>query len=208
MRIAIVHYHLRRGGVTCVIENAVAALSDYDMEVIVLTGEPPSTSLSNIPVEVVEGLSYDSKPSTQSFAQLQENLENVARSRLGDSPDICHFHNHSLGKNLHLPACVKALAASGQHVLLQIHDFPEDGRPANYKKLLQHVSDGLPEKLGEVLYPTASHVHYALLNSRDKTFINQAGLSPQQTHVLPNAVHIEMVDTSGLTSMMGNSIRS
>ncbi|RMF89545.1 MAG: hypothetical protein D6736_08190, partial [Nitrospinota bacterium] len=46
-------------------------------------------------------------------------------------------------------------------------------------------------KLGALLYPQASHVHYAVLNRRDQCFLQRAGVPETHLHLLPNAVWIE-----------------
>jgi len=74
---------------------------------------------------------------------------------------------------------VSNLAMAGQKILLQIHDFAEDGRPDNYTHL---------GKLKNRLYPVAPHVHYAALNQRDYSFLRNAGIPEENLHLLPNAV--------------------
>jgi hypothetical protein len=86
---------------------------------------------------------------------------------------------------------VYLLAQQGQHLLLQIHDFSEDLRADNYTFLRDHLCPEKPEKLGSRLYPQGPHIHYALLNQRDLTFLKTAGVQPEQFHHLPNAVSME-----------------
>ena len=69
-----------------------------------------------------------------------------------------------------------------------MHDFAEDGRPANYKLLLEGLAGGEPAQLGKTLYPRAGNVHYAFLNRRDMRAFMQAGLTESRAHYLPNAV--------------------
>ncbi len=209
MKIAIVHYHLRPGGVTRVIQNAVAALSDHADRTLVLTGEPPWPGIDKLGnVKVVAGLSYqsghnppnhegdatDTSPPAQhtpSPARLVEQLEAAAREAFGSLPDIWHFHNHALGKNVSVPETVLRLARQGQRVLLQIHDFAEDGRPDNYRRLLHNVGRGNKTRLGALAYPVAPQVAYAVLNNRDSAFLRASGLPENQLHLLPNAVSLE-----------------
>ena len=46
MKIAIVHYHLRRGGVTQVIATAIESLKKFGHEIVVLSGERPSPEIA------------------------------------------------------------------------------------------------------------------------------------------------------------------
>jgi hypothetical protein len=198
MRVAIVHYHLRPGGVTRVIQHSLSALTEIAYEdssaeaiqVIVLAGEPPFSSMPISPYAVIEALRYNTSmhPSTE---QVVTQLETAVQQTLGGMPDVWHVHNHALGKNLIMPEIVYHLANKGQHLLLQIHDFAEDGRPDNYKFLRDHLGHGDPLKLGAYLYPHGHHVHYALINQRDLNFLKASGVTEGQLHYLPNAVSME-----------------
>ena len=206
LRVAVVHYHLRSGGVTRVIQHAVSALRQQNIETVVLTGEAPEdTVLQAARLEVVPDLQYD-RSGTAAPETLVGKLESAAKAVLGAKPDIWHFHNHSLGKNLAVPHVVYYLARAGGRLLLQIHDFAEDGRPGNYRLLLDCVGQGDVGRLGACLYPLADRVHYAVLNSRDKAFLALAGVPDAQLHLLPNAVTVEPV-TGTVSSNAGESRR-
>jgi len=197
LRIAIVDYHLRPGGVTRVIENAVAALKPHNLKVALLTGEPPPETVSGAEgIRVVEGLGYDRATSNLSGKETAGRLMAAARELLGAAPDLWHIHNHSLGKNRALPAAVAGMAREGERLLLQIHDFAEDGRPGNYGFLLQDLAQGDPARLGEILYPQGENVHYAPLNQRDHSFLSAAGVPASRLHYLPNAVARPGADSS------------
>jgi hypothetical protein len=118
-------------------------------------------------------------------------MREAATEALGGEPDLWHIHNHSLGKNGTLPQVVNELAASGEPLLLQPHDFAEDGRPANYSLLAETLCGGDRDALAGQLYPAAPHLHYAVLNSRDASFLARAGA--EQVHLLPNAVCLPRV---------------
>ncbi len=184
LRIAIVHYHLRPGGVTRVIRNAVTALKDRGRQVVVLTGRPPPDDpAGSLPYAAVNGLDYDVAMDADP-AELLRRLKRGAFDALGAEPDVWHIHNHSIGKNVALPEVCQALAREGRRLLLQIHDFAEDGRPGNYRLLKEYYGD----RLGETLYPDGGNVHYALLNARDFDVMNGAGVPSRRLHSLPNAV--------------------
>ena len=72
------------------------------------------------------------------------------------------------------------MAEEGERLLLQIHDFAEDGRPDNFTVLRESSRP----------YPMADHVHYALLNSRDRQFLTRAGIPETQVHALPNPIAV------------------
>jgi glycosyltransferase involved in cell wall biosynthesis len=186
MRVAVVHYHLRRGGVTRVIENAVAALEPHGVEVLALAGEPYMGDA--LPKHaVVEGLGYRDVGSSAEGRKLGEAMETTATAHFGVLPDVWHIHNHSLGKNSNLVGALHYLLDRGATVLLQIHDFAEDGRPGNYARLRRDLGN---EFLDEKLYPVSPRLHYAVLNGRDHAILARAGIPGEQLHLLPNAVAV------------------
>ncbi len=189
-RIAVVHYHLRPGGVTNVIRNAVASLGPKAYRTVVLSGLPPALEVA-APVGVVDGLNYAGSKQAPRAGDLADRLAQAAEEALGGPPDLWHFHNHSIGKNPALTRVVGLFAARGDRLLLQIHDFPEDGRPGNYRELVIGAADGSRAQLGPALYPQGGHVHYATLNSRDRDFLVSSGAAPDRVHRLPNPVALD-----------------
>jgi hypothetical protein len=206
MLVAIVHYHLNRGGVTQVIANQLRALqiqaAEADpMRVVILHGgraagwpdRAPDAPWLGYTTEVVDGLDYHDRQDRQDRPRgagvLAAGLR-TALQRAGGSTDRCviHVHNHSLGKNPMLWGALGRLARDGWPLLLQIHDFAEDFRPENYG----WVSAGAGgDRRGETLrdaYPSAAHIHYAVLNSRDARILAAVGVETDRLHVLPNAV--------------------
>lgn len=174
MKVAIVHYHARPGGVTRVVERAVESLGSR-AHCLFFTGEAArgETPLQK-KIREVPNLGYSTDKKFQALELLKR-----ARGAFGGEPDVWHIHNHCLGKNPALTQEVSNLAMAGQKILLQIHDFAEDGRPDNYTNL---------GKLKKRLYPVAPHIHYAALNQRDVGFLKAAGIPESNLHLLPNAV--------------------
>ncbi len=187
--IAMVHYHLRRGGVTRVIQNAVEALSGEAVTCVVVTGEePPQKDVMNVPMAQVEGLGYDEQGAGPDPDALLERVRRAVRKVVGRSPDVWHIHNHALGKNPQWTRAVSRMAAEGESLLLQIHDFAEDGRPDNYRHLLGALGPANDHDLGRTLYPPQANVHYAVLNNRDLQIMRKAGVAEERIQLLPNAV--------------------
>ena len=180
MHVAIVHHHLRPGGVTRVIENATASLQRAGHTCVVITGEPcPEQSPLHEISRIAAGLGY-----VDDAAFSAEVLAARIRSAAGaPKPDLWHFHNHSLGKNIRLPDAVEIIAAE-EPVLLQIHDFAEDGRPSNYTIASQAAT----------LYPQGPRCHYAVLTQRDQSVLSNAGLTPGRLHLLPNPVSVPKIE--------------
>lgn len=187
MHIVISHFHLQTGGVTRVIEHAAQALNTAGHQVLVIAGEPPQQGLlKGVAFTRIPALAYEERRPAAGPAELANALVQAAREHFGNPPDLWHFHNHCLGKNLALPGALIALAKQGQRLLLQPHDFAEDGRPALYARMRERLPGGA-SGLSALLYPLAGHLHYAVLNDRDRRFLAAAGVPAEQLHVLPNA---------------------
>lgn len=198
LQVVICHFHLHTGGVTRVIGHALEALAGRDVAIAVLSGESPAEPLpGGTRCRVIPALAYEETREPVNGTELARRLSAAARELLGRSPDVWHFHNHSLGKNLAAPAAILALAADGQRILLQLHDFAEDGRPALYKRMLAGAAGGDPGRLSELLYPVAEQIHYAVLNGRDLALLGRAGIPSRHLHLLPNAIWLPRAEADG-----------
>lgn len=182
MRVATVHYHLRPGGVTRVVENAFASLEKRGVQMAALAGEPYEGD-APINTAVAPGLGYTHANEKPDPSALWFSIKKAAREALGGEPDLWHIHNHSLGKNTAMAQVVEKLAAETP-VLLQIHDFAEDGRPSNYAALAAQMPNL------DALYPQGPQVHYGLLNSRDLRCLSACGFPTSSLHLLPNPISI------------------
>lgn len=185
-RVAIVHYHLRRGGVTRVIEAARDILTARGDEVVILSGEPALSDAPQGGVRVVQALNYRKTGSPVVAESLAEELKKEAEAGLGGAVDVWHFHNPTLAKNVLFPSVIRELASQGERVVLQLHDFSEDGRPGNYTS--QRSFFDTESSFEETLYPTAKQIHYATINRRDHDFLKAAGIPGSNLHVIPNAI--------------------
>ena len=180
MKVAIVHYHLEPGGVTRVIENTIQAWREDNVavETVVLSGRKYSGSILER-TATVEGLDYANASDCPDPQILAERLEKAALEVLGSSPDVWHFHNHSLGKNPALTSAVSILSKKGNFILLHPHDFAEDGRPGNFRNLGSHYAGA---------YPIGPRIHYAALNHRDLSFLQVMLGEHSHSHLLANSI--------------------
>jgi glycosyltransferase involved in cell wall biosynthesis len=193
MRVALVHYHLQHGGVTRIICHVQKALYRRGISSVVLIGKPPTFQVNGT-FRVVPGLQYEADRPQLGVGELVAQMRRAATAALGGSPDLWHVHNHSLGKSLLLPLALRQLAEEGEHLLFHIHDFAEDGRPANYRAMLDRMGEGRSDVLAAQLYPQGDHLHYAVLNNRDYQYLQEAGLPRDQLHLLPNPVDLGLVE--------------
>jgi len=201
VQVVIVHYHLNRGGVTQVIANhlrslASTATDDGALRVAVFHGGRrdgwPDRLAARLPgirltIHETAALDYNACSASQDTT-LARTLETKFQ-QLGFGPDntVVHFHNHALGKNPAVPGMLARLAAGGWPLLLQIHDFAEDYRPANYRAIRAAAVD-LGGTLSDWLYPQGSAIHYAVLNGRDRAILHASGVAGARLHWLPNPV--------------------
>jgi hypothetical protein len=180
MRVALVHYHLRRGGVSSVVLNQARALVEAGASVLIIAGEEAPAD-TGFPFGRVEGLGYD-RPASRctggASAQIEEGARRLAEGILaamerqwGEAADITHVHNPLIQKNSLLIPALNILAGRGLRLLLQNHDLAEDFRPDVYG------GDAYPE-----------NCHYAVINSRDYDFLARAGLVREGLHLIPNEV--------------------
>jgi len=209
MNIAIVHYHIKPGGVTRVIENTIKALSPReDVKIVVLSGEDYE-GLSSLNVRTVPGLRYaytaDDAPDPEALAA---NMLAAARDGLeGGEPDLFHVHNHALGKNIAFPYALSELVQEGRKVLLQLHDFAEDGRPSNYARLKQDYFNLGEQELARICYPLGEAIQYAVLNARDYRFLKEAGCPDNQLHILPNPTEASLTQKDDKTELFPEAKR-
>lgn len=202
MQLAILHYHLNRGGVTQAILNHLESLAQCDESrrpervAIVSSGRREGWNDSKwrqmLPFDcrmvTVPALDYDTTV-TADPAQLAEDLAHgLVEAGFELDSTVLHTHNHALGKNASLPGALAHLAERGCRLLLQVHDFAEDFRPANYRHMMRALRAKTAEELAGVLYPQGAGIHYATLTSRDHGLLAAAGVPDDRLHVLPNPI--------------------
>jgi hypothetical protein len=170
MKVAIIHYHLKTGGVTTVVRHQVTALQRV-CETLVVTGDRAEARMDCDVVEIPD-LGYD-RPQRSALSpdrvarQVLKAIETVWPHGF----DLLHIHNPTLAKNRHFLQIIKRLQQLGVRLFLQIHDFAEDGRPDAY------FAESYP-----------ADCHYGVLNRRDAGILKKAGLVEEGVHLVPNAV--------------------
>jgi hypothetical protein len=162
-----------------VIYNQARALLEAGDEILMITGEEVPED-HRFPGVSVDGLGYDryqedpgeKKPDIQKAALgLADSLIKAMEAHWGQAADVVHVHNPLIQKNAALLPALNILSKRGIRFLLQNHDLAEDFRPDVY---------------AEEEYP--ENCHYAVINSRDYSFLHRAGLKVEGLHLLPNEV--------------------
>ncbi len=182
MKLYVFHYHLLPGGVTTVIRDGTRALlahrhliPELSRVVVVAGGEDDGGLDTPVDRRRLDAVGYDDAPATCAG---QRQLADLLRNRFGDG--VWWIHNHHLAKNTRLTGAVLLAAAAGQPMILQIHDFPENARPAN----LARLQDEVPASP----YPGGDNVRYAVLNRRDHRALAGAGCPDERIALLGNPV--------------------
>ena len=172
MKIAFLHYHLKTGGVTTVLRQQIDAIKDH-CQALILSGEPLTGEI-NAPVAHIPGLAYDRLLTADtSPGTTAEAILHAMKKTFGSVCDILHVHNPLLSKNHYLLKVLHLLQEQNIPLLLQIHDFAEDGRPHVY--------------YGDQEYP--KNCHYAVINSRDYQILRASGGHKNGIHMLENMVN-------------------
>lgn len=178
VRVVLMHYHLRRGGVTSVLLNQAKMLADAGHDILIISGESTSDDRLIFPHAVEEELQYG-RYRTKEMGTKQEvsdriacNIMKAMNDHWGKSADIVHVHNPLIQKNDALVSALKQLQREGIRFLLQNHDLAEDFRPDVY--------------ISDEDYP--ENCHYGVINRRSFSFMRRAGLDAAGLHLLANEV--------------------
>ena len=174
-RIVLIHYHLRPSGVTRILEAQSRILTNLGISHVILYGGQDSGQLQSPITRRIDALDY----STETNKNLYRTCLEAATIALEAPPNLWHIHNPTLGKNAAFPELLKQIATSFTPLLLQTHDYVEDGRPQNLINLELET------------YPVAPQIHYATLNNRDAQHLKAANIT--NVSVLPPPIEIPPV---------------
>lgn len=199
MNVVILHCHFERGGVTQVVENHVKWLHACDSvaRIFLVSGDRvgglTQETRGVVQQIIVKDFDYDSGVENQAGdsrgTDIRTDLVSALSSQgINAENSVLHWHNHSLGKNTAAPAVIRGLAERGWRMLLQIHDFAEDNRPANLAGLVKAAQASNREELDRYLYPIAKQIRYATLTEADAAVLRKLGVPADATECLPNSV--------------------
>jgi glycosyltransferase involved in cell wall biosynthesis len=198
MKIVIMHYHLKTGGVSRVIESQIIGLrySQKDIQLVVLSGEESKMIDLHSSSEDFSSLLYysDGQGSMNEYQDEVSGIMTFIKKNLSENA-ILHCHNPNLGKNPALTLAVYKLAMEGYPIVNHCHDFPED-RPENLSLLKEIIPQLSGSTLNDVMYPRYPWYHFILLNSFDHGRILRHGIPSSQVHLLFNPVVISKPDPS------------
>lgn len=196
-KIDIVHYHLKPGGVTKIIQSQIESLlkaGDYDIRLLCAEC-PDQEDYTKQGVELicddVFGYADFNEKDKDTMNTIMDKTREAAKKHFS-AERIIHFHNLNLGKNPYWTLAIYELAEKGFNVINHVHDFAEDRR--ENQAFMQRIIQGHFEKdIKTVMYPDFSNYHMATLSRHDYERVKQQGFSENQIHYLPNPINIEEV---------------
>ncbi len=196
-KIDIIHYHLKPGGVTKIIQSQIESLQKQgDFEIRLLCGEcrdPETYQKMGVELIVDEALNYaDFKEKDENA--IRQNIQNVKEvaGKLLEKDRVVHFHNLNLGKNPYWMIAINELVGQGYLIVNHTHDFSED-RKENQDFINQIIQKHAGLDVKQVMYPGADNYHIATLTRHDYERVKQNGTSEKQIHYLPNPISQEEV---------------
>jgi glycosyltransferase involved in cell wall biosynthesis len=169
----LVHYHLRPGGVTNVVLQQAAALSQRGIPFATISaGPPPSDPSRHFTIADLDYATAHPSDANSLWHSLQHAVENLP------TPHIWHIHNPTLGCHPSMAIIVQRLAHNQEHLILHIHDFAEEGRTDNLKRL----------NTGPPWFPIGPRIHCIVLTQRDHDHLIAAGMPPSQVTIIANPI--------------------
>ena len=188
MKLIIVHYHLRPGGVRRVIELAVPYIlraGGKSSTVVLAAGEPPDENWlrdfrrrvapARVELVIVPAFSYFSEQ-RGSGAGLVAKLRAGIDALLGKAEPgnaVVWAHNLGLGRNLLLTReIVRGCSRSGIPLLLHHHDWWFDNRWQRWPELRRCGFRTLAA-VAESIFPAARTIRHATINHDDTTILEK-----------------------------------
>jgi len=199
-RISVFHYHFLPGGVTTVIRDAAIITLNHYPEITELTlvsgrmdnlAETCEKIKSQLPESHKHRIKFCHIPdfayldeTELSFNNMKKSISQVEKNLKKMESGADHLwiiHNHHIGKNPFFSKAVIDTASEGnQKILFHIHDFPESARFSNWKNL--------KKILKKSPYPRNANIRYAVINSRDRAFLIQEGLTEEEVYLIKDPV--------------------
>ena len=191
IKLAVFHYHYLPGGISSVVKLSLKSLLQNNSgieQISLISGR--NSNVSNLAADIKTyfpdtDIGYEIVPEID-YLNESDNFDNDSIQKIKDTLEkyrgyIYWVHNHHLGKNPWFTKVITDFAVSekNEKFLFHIHDFPECSRYDNYIYL---------NKIADCPYPAGSNIRYAVLNSRDYSFMKKAGIDERSLFLLPNPV--------------------
>ncbi len=198
------HYHLKKGGVTTVINNIADSVSTFHpnsiINNIVLSGSCNSESRIKLSSEensycqiCIKDMNYkttDKRVNKKQILKLcKEIIASIDYKKQEDTKYLIIGHNITLGKNPLLSAVFMELAKIWKDELFisLIHDFPEENRLQNIYRLKKAFGDSV----SSVLYPDLPNYHFGFISMYYYKMMKSVGMPVKKMHYIPNLIETD-----------------
>jgi hypothetical protein len=202
MKLVIVHYHLRPGGVRRVIELATAQLARQLgrtlQSVVVAAGEKPDPKWETLFQKELTGtpLGFFIEPAfnylseqNRTIAQVRKSLQiawKILLKGAAERDTVVWAHNLGIGRNLLLTHEVtRACAVREIPLLLHHHDWWFDNRWRRWPEMSRAGFSSL-NQVARTIFPSTCSTHHLAINQFD-AFQLKRGFS-RNAHWLPNLI--------------------
>ncbi|MGM5483548.1 MAG: hypothetical protein ACQER9_01375 [Nanobdellota archaeon] len=207
--------HAKSSGVKFVIENIHKTIKrhlDYDLNFIYSSNkgkyEEKGVKIYDLPDIDYNEKIFDSRKELDAYAEkVAEKLINIFIKKKHKNI-ILHCHNINLTKNTYLGRAIKLISLAFQghddflkkrlkekiktkkiSIILQIHDFAEEGRPGQQYLMNNCTGKYNPDFAKEIAYPVGKNITYCTINLRDKKILEKAGI--KEVFYFPNCIDCE-----------------
>lgn len=228
LRLGMMHYHLKYGGVISVMRDMADALRRHsryeELRIDILssmadegrakkvfgwTGSDGSTQLN---IEEIPGLSYNSNryPDRSSFMKAADRLAHEIIYRIDltastpEMPYVLHSHNISLGKNPTATMAFKRVAEMAVEKSLplwlinQVHDFSENNRPEQVRAFMNCTGRRDEAFALTFMYPNSPNILYVTINSSDILNLLTIGIPEERIFLLPDPINVRQYEETPL----------
>ncbi|MFT4326819.1 MAG: hypothetical protein ACMXYK_04925, partial [Candidatus Woesearchaeota archaeon] len=194
------HYHMKNSGVKFVINNIFDAIKEYgDSKLFVIYDDTTETyNYESVQSIGLPEIGYNEKTYKSYVAfdkaakELSEKIESVMKL---EEPCVLHAHNVNLCKNTLLGRALYHLShrnLDNLKILMQVHDFAEDGREHLLKHMQTCVEGATESEIMSVAYPQAKNITYSTINSRDQKILSKIGI--KNVFFFPNNINSEVLE--------------
>ncbi|RJP16123.1 MAG: hypothetical protein C4520_19095 [Candidatus Abyssobacteria bacterium SURF_5] len=227
LRLGILHYHLKTGGVVSVMRDIIEALRRYGSysacEIEVLASLESAGDLhvafgsaadggGGCNVIPVSGLAYHDVPypDPESFLKASYDLafEILAALQLeknsAEYPYILHAHNISLGKNPTATMAFRWISHLARKrslplwLINQVHDFAENNRSDRLEALYNCTGRRDEILARSIMYPAEPNIIYVTINSADIENLRAFGIPDNRIYLLPDSIEVERFERNPL----------
>jgi len=220
LRLGMMHYHLKPGGVISVMRDMADALRRHsryeELRIDVFSsmsnegrakrifGRSKSDGSADLNVKDIPAFAYnkDRYPDRSSFINATDTLAHEILRRIDlsastpDFPYVLHSHNISLGKNPTATMAFKRIAEIAVEKSLplwlinQVHDFGENNRPEGIKAFMNCTGRQDEAFALTFMYPNSPNIFYLTINSADIQNLLTIGIPDERIFLLPDPIDV------------------